>query len=394
MSRELVYTPIKEFGKIVTGKTPKTENTTLWGGDVPFITPTDIPTFDTKFVVKTERTISKAGVRSQKNSLLPSNSLCVSCIATIGKICLTNKPTITNQQINSIIVNEKYSSDYLYYAFRYYLPYLQLIGGGTGSGTPIINKNKFSRLKYPVFKELNYQNEVASILSKYDELILNNNERISVLEDMAKALYKEWFVRFRFPGYEKATFENGLPKGWKIVRIKECCITKIGGDAPKNVSPIPTNEKPYSVFSNGLTNDGLYGYYDNYKIDKPSVTVSARGTVGFVCLRRAKYTPIVRLISLIPNPEIDLFYFYESLKYVDLSGNGTSQQQLTAPMIAKRKIIIASRDLILKFGKIVVNFFDEIENLKKQNTILAVQRDLLLPRLMSGKLSVEGKEIV
>ena len=102
-----VYKQIGELGHIVTGKTPSTSNDQLWDGTVPFITPTDIKGFSSFYQGDTERTVSDMGVSAQRKTLLPSNSICVSCIATIGKTCLTRVPSITNQQINSIIPNNE-----------------------------------------------------------------------------------------------------------------------------------------------------------------------------------------------------------------------------------------------------------------------------------------------
>ena len=124
INMKTTFVPISSFGNVITGKTPKTSNENYYFGNIPFITPTDIPDFSTKHIFKTDNYISQEGLNSQKNTLLPENSICVSCIATIGKVIQTVVPSITNQQINSIIPNKNYDSDYLFYLFRYYLEYL------------------------------------------------------------------------------------------------------------------------------------------------------------------------------------------------------------------------------------------------------------------------------
>lgn len=120
------------------------------------------------------------------------------------KMCKVGVPSFSNQQINSIIPFDKYDSDYLFYCLRYAKGYFQLIGGGTGSGKGIVNKTTFQKTRLFIIKEKDIQSKIATILNNYDQLIENNNKRIKLLEDMAESLYKEWFVRFRFPGYEKA----------------------------------------------------------------------------------------------------------------------------------------------------------------------------------------------
>ena len=239
------------------------------------------------------------------------------------------------------------------------------------------------------FPPLPTQQKIASILSAYDNLIQNYKKQIETLQTAASELYKEWFVRFRFPGYQTTEFENGIPEGWKVEKIGEYCNIRIGGDVPEKNSEIKDEKHKYPIFSSGINEDGLYGFTDTFKISEPSVTISARGTVGFVCLRREPYYPIVRLICLIPRKELGVFYLYHSLKYADLDGNGTSQQQLTAPMVSKRKIMIAEEKLIEKFNLNAKIIYNKIDLLKIQITNLTQQRDLLLPRLMSGKLEVE-----
>ena len=132
---------------------------------------------------------------------------------------MTTTNSFTNQQINTLIVNKKNNPHYIFYLLRYIKGYFQLLGSGTGSGKGIVNKSTFEKTKIPVVCDIDIQNRIADILSTYDDLIENNNRRIALLEKAAQELYKEWFVRFRFPGYENAKFENGLPEGWKRKKI-------------------------------------------------------------------------------------------------------------------------------------------------------------------------------
>ena len=284
---------------------------------------------------------------------------------------------------DNILLNE-----YLYWCLRLKSVYIQANNFAVGSAQPDLPHTSFRKIRIPLFS-INAQNKIAKILQKYDDLIEKNNRKIAILEEQIQELYKEWFVKFRFPESENVEFVNGIPKGWSINRIGECCENVvIGGDAPNDFLEERTKDYKYPIYSNGIVNDGLYGYSKTYKVSKASVTVSARGTVGFVCMRNTEYTPIVRLISLIPKDFIKLVYFYQNLKYVDLGGNGTSQQQLTAPMIMKRKMLLADQKVICMYDNIAHKIFEEIDKLKKSNNNMSVTRDLLLPRLMSGKLKV------
>lgn len=117
-----MYKQLSELGDIVTGKTPSTANNELWGGTTPFITPTDIEGYDTYYQEITERTVSAYGASRQQKTLLPPNSVCVTCIgSTIGKPCITKSVSITNQQINSIIPNKENDYRYIYYLITRWL---------------------------------------------------------------------------------------------------------------------------------------------------------------------------------------------------------------------------------------------------------------------------------
>ena len=279
--------------------------------------------------------------------------------------------------------------DYVYYLLKQqYIRNLAAnsMTGASGRQRADLKFIKKIKLNLPLLDD---QRRIASILSVYDNLIENNNRRIRLLEQMAENLYKEWFVRFRFPGHEKAEFENGLPKGWKVDKYLNVAKISAGGDRPNVFSQIPTEDCTIPIYSNGIVDDGLYGYTNQPKIKKPCITISARGTVGFVCMRRTPFVPIVRLLSVVPNDNLNVYYLYHSSIYNDLEGNGTSQQQLTVPMLNKRKILIPSIDILELFRKSVEPLYNQIDIIKEQSSLLSRQRDLLLPRLMSGKLEVK-----
>lgn len=167
-----------------------------------------------------------------------------------------------------------------------------------------------------------------------------------------------------------------------------------GGDKPKNTSKIKSAECPYPVYSNGLDNEGLYGYTDKAKIFDESVTVSARGTIGFVCLRHLPYVPIVRLVTLIPKESIlSAKYLYLYLKQLHISGTGTTQQQLTVPDFRKTEILIPDNTTMMDFTKAVTPIFNKIWTNEDENKQLALIRDTLLPKLMSGEIDVSGIQL-
>ena len=379
---------IQEIGEVVGGGTPSTKIAAYWDGDIAWISPVDLSHYNNVYIEKGKNNITQLGLKKSSTVLLPPNTVLLTSRAPIGYIALAKSSICTNQGFKSIICNPKVVNyRYLYYYLRQSMDYIKLFA--SGSTFPELSGNRLKRIKITIEQDVTIQKKIASILSVYDDLIENNNKRIKILEQMAENLYKEWFVRFRFPGHETAEFENGIPKGWEIRRLDEVSKLSAGGDAPKDFSFVQSKEYPIPIYSNGMANDGLYGYCKKPTRTAKSITISARGTVGFVCLRFQPYMPIVRLVSIEPkNESLDVFYLYYYFKENSIEGYGTSQQQITIPYLSKKKILRPKINMMEKFGIYTAKLYDKINVLKEKNQNLIKQRDLLLPRLMSGKLEV------
>lgn len=197
-----------------------------------------------------------------------------------------------------------------------------------------------------------------------------------------QAIFKAWFIDFE-------PFGRSIPPDWTLLTLGDVSQMGAGGDKPKNVSSIQTKTYPYPIYSNGLNDEGLYGYTDIAKISEESVTVSARGTIGFVCLRHIPYVPIIRLVTLIPNTDIlSAKYLYLYLRQLHITGTGTTQQQLTVPDFRKTEILVPTKDIVDTFTDIVNPLFNKTWANKAENKYLSSLRDTLLPKLMSGEIDV------
>jgi len=270
----------------------------------------------------------------------------------------------------------------------YYLKTMHLELYNSGVGVPTLNQNHLHRIKVVVPESTADQKRIATILSHYDDLIEINKRRIALLEESARELYKEWFVRMRFPGWRKEKTTAGIPSEWEIKNISQICDISAGKDRPEQVSPAKSKEFPYPIYSNGVDNNGLYGFASSPRVANNCITISARGTIGFVVLHLFPFVPIVRLLVLVPQKENLLYYLYLWAKCIPIEGNGTSQQQLTVPMIGKEKIIIPTEEILDQFNTYINELVGIKDNLIHANELLSLQRDRLLPRLMSGQLEV------
>ena len=229
---------------------------------------------------------------------------------------------------------------------------------------------------------INEQKKIGELLRFFDDKIELNRKINENLEQQAQAIFRSWFLDY-FP------FNGIKPTSWKFCTLGEATKMSAGGDKPKKISSIKSTEYPYPIYSNGLDNEGLYGYTNEAKIFAESVTVSARGTIGFVCLRHIPYVPIVRLVALIPNESmISAKYLYLYLKQLHISGTGTTQQQLTVPDFRKTEILIPHKTIMDKFTNLISPMFNEIWTNEEENIKLALLRDSLLPKLMSGEIDV------
>ena len=400
------YLQIKEIGKVITGKTPSTEDASNFDGKYPFITPSDIKSFDEKYLLETERTLSEKGIKKLKNNILPKEAICFVCIgSTIGKMCLTNTIAYSNQQINSLIVNNNFDAHYMFYFLRYIKSYFQQLGAGTGSGKGIVNKTTFENSKVKVETNKNIQVKIADILSTYDNLIENNNKRIRLLEQMEENLYKEWFVRFRFPGYENTKFVDGIPADWKILRMSDFCYVTDGThDTPKPVNdggvPLVTGKcikngfidfnEPYNI-----------SYQDHESISKRSglqtgdILFSNIGTVGTTCLVNYDREFSVKNVIIFKPGNIKVSnYLYSWLNSDSIQAifatqtNGASQQFVGLNFMRRFKILVPNENVLDSYSGRIKPIRTEIVKLHDINENLTKQRDMLLPRLMSGKLEV------
>ena len=374
--------------KVTSGGTPKSTN-------AEFYNPKEVPWLKTGEVnycriYDTETYISKEGLARSSAKLIPKNSVIIAMYGqgdTAGRVAINKIPLSTNQACCNLIINHEIADyEYVYYALS--TLYDKLVSLKNGGAQPNLNAGIIKAVEIP-FPELVTQKKIASILSNYDYLIENNHKQIKLLEEAAQRLYKEWFVDLRFPGYENCKIVDGVPQGWKIVTISDVADLKAGGDKPKNFTNNLTNECTVPVFANGITNKGLMGFTNKPVITKPSVTISARGTVGVVFLRREPFMPIVRLISVTPNEErMDVFYLYLYLTNQSFRSTGAAQQQITVPLL-KNKIIMCPDEGVRKiFEMYTKTIFDKIQGLEKQRMKLIEARDRLLPKLMSGEIEV------
>ncbi len=254
----------------------------------------------------------------------------------------------------------------------------------TSKGTKMPRGDKAAIMKYQV-PDFTYeeQEKIAGLLEALDKKIQLNAEINENLEQQVQAIFRSRFLT-----------QEALHDGWVKSTLGDVSIMGAGGDKPKTVSATQTENCPYPIYSNGISDEGLYGFTNEYKIEDESITVSARGTIGYVCLRHLPYTPIVRLVTLIPKKEVvSAKYLYLWLRNTHIHGTGTTQQQLTVPDFRKTEIILPTKEEMVSFTGVVSPLFETMWANQAENAKLADLRDTLLPRLVSGELDVSDIDL-
>lgn len=263
---------------------------------------------------------------------------------------------------------------------------LQAIAEQSTSTYPSIKPSDIEDIELDL-PELETQKKIGSTLRMLDRKIALNEEINDNLQQQAATLFKALFV-------DLTPFDGTMPPNWTISTLGDATEMGAGGDKPKESSPVKTPLCPYPIYSNGINDYGLYGYTNDPKIKVESVTVSARGTIGYVCLRHTPYVPIVRLVTLIPDTKVlSAKYLYLYLRQLHITGTGTTQQQLTVPDFRKTEIIIPDKNTMDSFTETVTPLFEQIWANEDENTKLAEVRDALLPKLMSGEIDVSDIQL-
>ena len=374
---------ISDIGTVITGKTPSSKNPEHFGYDYPFITPTDI---GNGRIVHTERRISKEGQIKFRRQMLPPRSVCFVCIGTtIGKICMTTEESLTNQQINSVVVNSKrYDPFFIYYLLSTYANKIKNIAGG--AAVPIVNKMSFESIELPV-PPLLTQRKIAAILSSYDDLIENNLRRIKILEQMAQNFYREWFVKFRFPGHEKARFVDSplgrVPEGWEVVPLGDVLELKYG----KALKKSDRRDGDVPVFGSS----GIVGRHDASLVKGPGIIVGRKGNVGSVFWSKEDFYPIDTTYFVIS--KIPLRYLFYDLQKKNFLNNDAAVPGLNRNQAQSLKMLVPSKKIMTRFCQFADDFEQQAELYRTQNTLLRRTRDLLLPKLISGDIDVSNLTI-
>ena len=369
---------ISNLGTIVTGKTPSTKNENYWGNEIPFVTPKDIQS--SKHIFNTERYLTTNGANSVKGCILPPKSICVSCIGNIGYTSMTIDRAVSNQQINSIIVNNEHDIDFVYYLMKSLWSYFKNYEGQSTT-VSILNKSQFSKIEILIPDNINIERKIAAILSSLDNKIELNQRVNNNLEQQAQALFKSWFVDFE-------PFGGKMPDDWKIYKLGDF-LPVITGKKNANVS---SSEGKYPFFS--CSQD--IAWTDSYSFEGNAILVAGNGDFN-IKFYNGKFEAYQRTYVLIPYKQRYTDWLYYAVKHnlstITSNARGSVISFITKGNLENFEFAAPSNlenfnivDVFLTINKCI------LQN-KRENEKLVTLRDALLPKLMSGEIDVSKVNI-
>ena len=271
---------------------------------------------------------------------------------------------------------------FLYYTLLGPTAQAQIRTFGSGSTVEHVRVPDAEKITIP-YPELAIQKKIAAILTTYDDLIEINKRRIALLEKMAEELYREWFVRLRFPGHQNTRFVKGVPEGWPVVRLGEVLELAYGKalkESDREAGFVP-------VYGSG----GIAGFHSRALVKDKGIIVGRKGNVGSVYYSDKGFFPIDTVFYVIS--DLPLPYLFFVLKGMNFINNDAAVPGLNRNQAYSNKLYFPGSELVKLFSKQVDPIFELRSQLEASNDNLTKTRDLLLPRLISGKLSVEDLDI-
>lgn len=389
--------------RVCSGGTPKSTNLSYYGGEIPWLNTKEI---DFNRIYSTEKTITESGLSNSSAKWIVPNTVTVAMYgATAGKSCIVKVPMTTNQACCNLTINEEVADyEFVYYTLKN--DYTTLASLANGGAQQNLNAQiiKDYVLQMPSLAD---QHRIAAILSSLDWKIELNNKINADLEEMAQAIFKNWFVDFEpFKDGKFVDSELGMiPEGWKVGRLDEIADV-VGGSTPSKAKPEYYTQKgiawltpkdlsnhPAVYTSRGeidITEEG-YNSTSTKLMPKGTILFTSRAPIGYISIAQNDICTNQGFKSLVPK-KAGTCFLYCFLKYVtpeiENKSTGSTFKEASGSLMKSLQEIMPEQKVFEDFETIVSPLFARIESLEKENSRLSLLRDTLLPRLMSGELEV------
>lgn len=416
---------ISDIGDVVGGGTPSTKVERYYGGEIPWITPRDLSNHDEVYIEKGERNITEEGLFNSSTRLMPEGTILFTSRAPIGYVAIAKNKISTNQGFKSIICNQTADNKFVYYWLKQNKDNIERFASGSTfkeiSGTVLKN----IEIILPSYYE---QKEIAKILFSLDSKAEMNRQMNKTLESIVQVIFKHWFIDFEFPNEDGKPYKSSggemicneglgkeIPRGWKVISLKSQINIKHGyAFKGENFCDYPTKYVLLTpgnfAIGGGFKADKLRFYegevMDEYVLHDGDLLITMTDlskmgdTLGYPAIVPKNHEKIFlhnqRLgkVEISSDSYLTLPFLYCLMCRDDYRGEilgsatGTTVKHTSPSRILSYQFVLPSKELIVKFDKISKSIFNSIDLFQYQINSLKSIRDLLLPKLMSGKIRI------
>ncbi|WP_295070022.1 restriction endonuclease subunit S [uncultured Fibrobacter sp.] len=327
------------------GKTPDRSNAAFWNGSETWVAIGDMG--ESKYISSSKEMITSEAVSVSGIKRVPANTVIMSFKLSVGKVAIAKSDLYTNEAIMAFNVKPGYDilPEYVYY----YLKGYKWQGSNRAVMGVTLNKASISQGNFK-YSDSQEQSRIVAELDLLTGIIDKQNAQLKELDNLAQAIFYDMFGD---------PIEN--PKGWEVKKMGDVAQDIFaGGDKPEDCSDQLSDEYRYPVIANGVGDRGVLGYSKEYRVGVDAVTVGARGaSIGNCRICKAFFTPVVRLITIIPGVNFDIVYLFYAVQLLNFNINGAGQAQLTVPNVKSQNVVVPPLALQQSFA-------EKIQSIEKQ----------------------------
>ncbi|MBU5611619.1 restriction endonuclease subunit S [Geomonas azotofigens] len=378
--------PLGSKVKFLSGGTPRKDEPKYWNGNIPWVSSAEMVQ---RRINSTQLHVTEDGA-TNGSRLIAANTVLVvvrgMSLANEFRVAICRRDLTFNQDLKALVPLKGLDPTFLFYYLLSQNNAIRDSASEAAHGTKKLDMPVLEQWPLP-FPPQPIQKKISAVLSAYDDLIENNKRRIALLEKMAEEIYREWFVRLRFPGHEAVKVVKGVPEGWDQKRFDEFCTLQRGYDLPDSqVEP-----GPYPV----VASTSIKAFHNQFKVRPPVVTTGRSGSLGTVLFLAENAWPLNTCLYVKNFHGNSPYLVYYTLKNMGLENfnAGAGVPSLNRNHLGGIRLAVPAEPLQNQFDKIIAPIFQQKRLLQQAILTLEKTRDSLLPRLISGKVSVENLNI-
>lgn len=427
MPSEFKSLTLGDFADVIGGGTPPTNDPDNYNGEIPWITPKDLSNHQFRYIERGERNITRRGLEKSSAKIIPENSVLFTSRAPIGYIAIAKNPVSTNQGFKSLVLKDGNDPGFFYYLLKFYTEKIESFATGSTFKEVSGSALRSIEVSVPSYKT---QRRIAEILGTLDEKIELNQKMNQTLEDIAKAIFKSWFVDFDpvrakaegrptgLPAEISALFPDAfedsemgeIPAGWALKTIGDIADC-VGGGTPSTKSPefwdngihawtTPkdlSNSRSIHLMQTDrkITDLGLKKISSGL-LPAGTVLLSSRAPVGYLALATEPTAINQGYIALRPKGAVSNFYLLQwcdaNLSEIKSRASGTTFAEISKASFRPIPALAPHDDVMSAFHRIVSPIYERVHISSKETQLLEDLRDTLLPKLISGELRIPDAE--